>query len=125
MKVNSTGTLKSILDVEGYNYRINKDDVGTQLNISKGDLIILKIYRDRKNKTMTTLLHAFLGLGIKCYEEKHDQKIIELNELREKLMAAELIMALYHKKYGPLHVKKGVRDSIIKPEKESLDKPGS
>lgn len=125
MKVNSTGMLKSILDVEGYNYRINKDDVGTQLNISKGDLIILKIYRDRKNKTMTTLLHAFLGLGIKCYEEKHDQKIIELNELRERVTKAEFIVALYFNKYGPLRVKRNVRDSIIKPEKESLDKPGS
>jgi len=125
MEVNGTRTLKSILDVEGYNYRINKDDIGTQLNISKGYLIILKTYREQKNKTMTTLLHAFLGLGIKCYEEKHDEKIIELNELREKLRAAELIMALYHKKYGPLHVKKGVRDSIIKPQEDSLNKPSS
>ena len=40
-------------------------------------------------------------------------------------MAAELIMALYHEKYGPLHVKKGVRDPIVKPQEESLDKPGS
>ena len=125
MDVISAGTLKSILDVEGYNYRINKDDVGTQLNISKGDLIILKIYREQKNKTMTTLLHAFLGLGIKCYEEKHDQKVIELKELRERVTKAEFIVALYLNKYGPLRVKRNVRDSIIKPEEESLDKPGS
>jgi len=125
MDVISAGTLQSILDVEGYNYRINKDDVGTQLNISKGDLIILKIYREQKNKTMTTLLHAFLGLGIKCYEEKHDRKIIELKELQERVTKAEFIVALYFNKYGPLRVKRNVRDSIIKPEKESLDKPGS
>ena len=121
MEVNSTGTLKSILDVEGYNYRINKDDVGTQLNISKGDLLILRIYRNMKNKTMTTLLHAFLGLGIKCYEEKHDQ---EIKELEERATKAEFIMGLYYHKYGSLCVKRNVMDSIIKRKKESLNNPG-
>lgn len=66
-----------------------------------------------------------IGQATKCWEEKHDERIIELNELREKLIAAEFIMALYRKKYGPLHVKRNVRDSIIKPETESLGKSGS
>ena len=116
---------KYMLDVEGYNYRINKDDVGTQLNISKGEHMVLKVYSKQKNKTLTTLLHTFTGLGIKCYEEKHDEKLLELEELREKLRKADFIIALYHRKYGPLRVKRSVRDFIIEPEEDSSDKPGS
>ena len=51
-----------------------------------------------------------IGQATECWEEKHDEKVRELEELRIKLLAAEHIMALYHKQYGPLHVKKGVRD---------------
>ena len=51
-----------------------------------------------------------IGQATKCWEEKHDEKLRELEELRLKLLAAEHIMALYHEKYGPLHVKKGIRD---------------
>jgi len=76
-------------------------------------------------KVVQGVSQPIFGQATTCWDEKHDEKMRELEELRLKLLAAEHIMALYRKKYGPLHVKRNVRDSIIKPEKESLDKPGS
>ena len=93
--------LHTLLDTDGYNYRITKEDIGTQLNISKGDLFMLNMYRNHKNKTITTLLHVFVGLGIKCYEEKHDQYI---RELEIKLAKANYTLKRYHQRYGPIAV---------------------
>jgi len=118
-------TIKDLLKEPGYVYQVPNSNLSAQPRISVEDNILVSSYREVHKKPLSTIIHLMIGQATKCWEEKHDEKIIELNELREKLIAAEFIMALYHKKYGPLHVKKDVRDSIIKREKESLDKPGS
>ncbi len=43
-----------------------------------------------------------IGQATECWEEKHDEKVRELEELQLKLLAAEHIMELYKQKYGPL-----------------------
>lgn len=114
-----------LLKEPGYVYQVPDTNLGAAVRISAEDDILVLAYRERHKKPRTTIVHLMIGQATKCWEEKHDEKIIELNELREKLRAAELIMALYHKQYGPLHVKKDVRDSLIKPQEDSLNKPGS
>jgi len=106
----------------GYTYRITPDDVATRVRISTGDLTIIKIYKHLLKKPITTILHEMIGTAGKCWEEKHDSVI---KELREKVEELEPIVFAYYAKYGPLHVKRNVRNSIIKRKKESLDKPGS
>jgi len=118
-------TIMDLLKQPGYVYQVPNSNLVAQARISAEDGILVFSYREVHKKPITTIIHLMIGQATKCWEEKHDEKIIELNELREKLIAAEFIMALYHKKYGPLHVKRNVRDSIIKPEKESLGKSGS
>ena len=118
-------TIMDLLKEPGYVYQVPNSNLAAQARISAEDGILVFAYREVHKKPLTTIIHLMIGQATKCWEEKHDEKIIELNELREKLIAAEFIMALYHKKYGPLHVKRNVRDSIIKPEKESLDETGS
>jgi len=118
-------TLSDLLKQPGYVYQVPNSNLAAQARISVEDNILVLAYREVHKKPLTTIIHLMIGQATKCWEEKHDEKLKELEELQEKLIAAEFIMALYHKQYGPLHVKKNVRDSIIKPEKESLDKPGS
>lgn len=65
-----------------------------------------------------------IGQATECWEEKHDEKLKELEEMeviRLKLAAAEHIMSLYAERYGPLRVKRSVRDSIIKPQEDSSE----
>ena len=63
---------------------------------------ILKIYKERYNIPLTAIIHEMIGTAAKCWEEKHDEKVRELEELQLKLLAAEHIMELYKQKYGPL-----------------------
>lgn len=109
----------SKLDEYGYNFRIAKGEVGTQINISKGDLLLLDSFREGKKKTLTTLVHVFLGHGMKCYLEKHDEQLAKMQFLEEQKRRADFIIALYNKKYGPLRVRRNIRDRIIPPENES------
>ena len=118
-------TIKDLLKEPGYVYQVPDKDRAATVRISAEDDIVVLSYREVHKKPRTTTIHLMIGQAAKCQDEKHNEKVRELEELRLKLLAAEHIMELYKQKYGPLHVKKGVRDSIIKPEKESLDKPGS
>jgi len=98
-----------------------KGDEATKVRISSVDLTILKIYKERYKIPITAIVHEMIGTAAKCWEERHEAVI---KELQERVTEAEWIMGLYYKKYGPLHVKRNVRDSIIKRKKESLDKQG-
>ncbi len=62
---------------------------------------------------MTAVLHEMIGTAAKCWEERHE---FVIDELRNNLVQLEGIAFAYLKKYGPLHVKKGGGDSIIKPD---------
>lgn len=114
-----------LLKEPGYVYQVPDTTLATTVRISAEDNILVLAYRERHKKPRTTIIHLMIGQATKCWEEKHDAKMRELQELQERVTKAEFIMALYHKKYGPLHVRRNVRDSIIKPETQSLDKPGS
>ena len=114
-----------LLKEPGYVYQVPDKNRAATVRISAEDDILVLSYREVHKKPRTTIVHLMIGQAIKCWDEKHDEKVRELEELQERVTKAEFIMALYRKQYEPLHVKKGVRDSIIKPEKESLDKPGS
>jgi len=114
-----------LLKEPGYVYQVPKSNLGAQPRISVEDNILVLAFREAHKKPLSTIIHLMIGQATKCWDEKHDEKVRELNELQERVTKAEFIMALYHKKYGPLHVRRNVRDSIIKQEEESLDKPGS
>jgi len=113
-----------LLSMPRYVYQVSEQGRATMVRISAEDSILVSSYREVHKKPLTTIIHLMIGQATKCWEEKHDEKVRELEELRIKLLAAEHIMALYRKKYGPLHVKKDVRNSIIKPQEDSLNKPG-
>ena len=113
-----------LLKTPGYVYQVPDKNRAAMVRISVEDNILVSSYREVHKKPRTTIIHLMIGQATKCWEEKHDEKVRELEELRMKLLTAEHIMALYHEKYGPLHVKKGVRDSIVKPQEDSLNKLG-
>ena len=118
-------TIKDLLKEPGYVYQVPDKNRAAMVRISVEDDILVLAFREAHKKPRTTIVHLMIGQATKCWDEKHDEKVRELEELRVKLLAAEHIMEIYKQKYGPLHVKRNVGDSIIKPEKKSLDKPGS
>jgi len=118
-------TITDLLKEPGYVYQVPDSNLGAQVRVSVEDNILVSAYREANKKPRSTIIHLMIGQATQCWEEKHAEKLRELAELRERVTKAEFIMALYREKYGPLRVKRNVRDSIIKPEKESLDKPGS
>lgn len=99
-----------LLKTPGYAYQVPDKDRAAMVRISAEDDIVMLSCREVHKEPRTTISHLMIGQAAKCWDEKHDEKVRELEELRLKLLAAEHIMALYHEKYGPLHVKKGVRD---------------
>ncbi|MFC1992676.1 integrase [Chloroflexota bacterium] len=65
-------------------------------------------------------MHAFLGLGIKCYEEKHDQKI---NELQERLghSSIQITLDTYSHVVPGLQQAAAIRfDDIVLPDKKTV-----
>ena len=115
----------NLLKESGYVYQVPDKNRAATVRLSVEDDILVLAFREAHKKPRTTIVHLMIGQATKCWDEKHDEKLRELEELQERVTKAEFIMALYFNKYGPLRVKRNVRDSIIKPEKESLDKPGS
>ena len=61
-------------------FRLPRDKVGTHIYVDKGDYSILKVYKHVMKSTMTAVLHHMIGRASKCWEEKHDQQIADLNE---------------------------------------------
>lgn len=108
---------KTLLSMKGYLYQVPDKDRATMVRISAEDDILVLSYREAHKKPRTTIIHLMIGQSIKCWEEKHDEKLRELEEL-------EPIVFAYYKIYGPPYAKRNVRDSIIKRKKESLDKQG-
>ena len=91
----------SILDIEHYNYGMTKDNYGCSVKVSKPDIIIIKAWAELKKKTNQTVLHAMIGQATKCWDEKHEFMI---TDMEERAVAAEHVVGLYFKRYGPLRV---------------------
>jgi len=66
---------------------------------------------------MTSVLHAMIGRSVKCWEENHDDFIINLQEKNRTLA---IIVITYLEKYGPISKKE-----LRKTEKETkVDEKG-
>ncbi len=94
---------EGIINIEGYIYRVSAKDVATQIKISKGDYLILKLYKEKKKKPFATIIHCMIGQAAKCWAEDHASKIRELEEWVEKW---RYTTSLYYEKYGPLRMPK-------------------
>ena len=91
-----------LLKEPGYVYQVPDTTLAATVRIGVEDNILVLAYRERHKKPRTTIIHLMIGQATKCWEEKHDEKMRELQELQLKLLAAEHIMELYRQKYGPL-----------------------
>ena len=106
-------------DSSGYVFRVTTQGKSKSMRITEGDYTIISIYGDRYNKPRTTILHEMIGTAAKCWEEKHNERLPELQEWKDKTKDYELmarIIELYHQKYGRLHVMR--RDRKGKDEKK-------
>ncbi|MFC2003717.1 hypothetical protein ACFLV4_07255 [Chloroflexota bacterium] len=102
-----SGKETHVLKRPGYVFRVTAQGKSRSMRISEGDYDIISVYSDSYGKPRTTILHEMIGTAAKCWEEKHDEQLPELQEWRDKTMDYELmarIIELYHKKYDPLHV---------------------
>ena len=95
-------TITDLLKEPGYVYQVPDSNLGAQVRVSVEDNILVSAYREANKKPRSTIIHLMIGQATKCWEEKHDEKISELEELQLKLLVAEHIMELYKQKYGPL-----------------------
>jgi len=95
-------TITDLLKEPGYVYQVPDSNLGAQVRISVEDNILVLAFREAHKKPLSTIIHLMIGQATTCWDEKHDEKMRELEELRLKLLAAEHIMALYNQKFGPL-----------------------
>ena len=83
-------------------HKVSREDRSTQVYIDKSDHIILKVYKGLLKCSITAALHILLGVGARCFEEKHDQEIRHLQKIVR--IQAKIIVA-YIEKYGQLRKK--------------------
>jgi len=83
-----------LLKEPGYVYQVPDTTLAATVRIGVEDNILVLAYRERHKKPRTTIIHLMIGQATKCWEEKHDEKMRELQELQLKLLAAEHIMEL-------------------------------
>jgi len=97
---------------ESYVHRIKRQDAATNVDISAGDLDILRAYKEHLNIPMRSVLHYMIGTAAKCWEEKHYQI---MKNMRERIRVQAKIIVAYIHKYGP--VSKTFARQVIKEEK--------
>ena len=83
-------------------HKVALKDRAAHVHVDQGDKTILKVYKGVLKTTMTAAFHFFLGIGIRCYEEKHDEQI---RDLQERVRIQAKIIVKYIEKYGQLRVK--------------------
>ena len=83
-------------------HKLGKGSRDTHIWVDKDDKIILKVYKKVLKTTMTAALHYLLGLGARCYEEKHDE---EIQDLQRRVRFQARIIVKYIEKYGQLRGK--------------------
>ena len=81
---------------------LRKEDYAACVHIDKGDKTILKVYKSTLKTTMTAALHFLIGIGARCFEEKHDQ---EIRDLQERVRIQAKIIVKYIEKYGQLRAR--------------------
>ena len=88
-------------DNEGpeYVYRVGRDQFRAHIPISGADDKIIHMYKDVFRRPLIHVIHAMIGQSAKCWEEKHEQTIQDLNE-RTRTQAR--ITLAYLNKYGPI-----------------------
>lgn len=55
-----------------------KEDYAACVHVDKGNQTILKVYKRTMKTTMTAALDLLIGLAARCFEEKDDQEIRDL-----------------------------------------------
>ncbi len=83
-------------------HKVALKDRAAHIHVDKGDKTILKVYKSVLKSTMTAALHFLLGLGSRCFEEKHDEQI---RDLQERVRIQAKIIVKYIEKYGQLRAK--------------------
>ena len=101
------GQKDSKFEVPGYVYRVTKQRKSKSMRVSEEDYTIITIYYNLYKKPRTTVLHEMIGAAAKYWEEKHEEKIKQLQEWKDKTADYDIlakILHLYVQKYGRLHV---------------------
>ncbi len=81
---------------------VRRKDRAAHVYIDEGDHIILKVYKGLLKCSITAALHILLGVGARCFEEKHDQ---EIRRLQKIVRVQANIIVVYIEKYGQLRRK--------------------
>lgn len=96
-----------ILNKPGYVYRVTDQGKSRSMRISEGDYVIISVYSNLYSKPRTTILHEMIGTAAKCWQEKHNERLPELQEWKNNTLDYGLlkrIVQLYFQKYGRLRV---------------------
>ena len=83
-------------------HRIPIPDTKASIHVDPGDHTILKVYKAFLKVPMRAVIHFLLGLGSRCYEEKHDQ---EIRDLQERVRIQANIIVKYIEKYGQVRAR--------------------
>lgn len=90
-----------------YVYRLKHTERSTMIPISDSDHRVLLVYKNVLKKPMTAIIHEWIGIAAKCWEEKHNKRIPLLEErvmdLEERLHIAVRINTEYIRRYGCIH----------------------
>ena len=94
-------------------HKIPLSDVKANIHVDSGDHSILKVYKRLLNAPMRAVIHSLLGLRSRCFVEKHDQQI---KDLEERVETQAFIIVKYIEKYEQLHPSSppGMAKSLIK-----------
>ena len=82
-----------------YVYRVPRDQRRDIIAISNHDKEIVKMYKNLFKRPMIAVIHWMIGQSAKCFEEKHEEIIRNLQE-RTRIQAR--IILAYLNKYGPI-----------------------
>ncbi len=77
------------------------------IRVSEEDYTIITIYYNLYEKPRTTVLYEMIRAAAKYWEEKHKEKIKQLQEWKDKTADYDIlvkILRLYVQKYGQLPV---------------------
>jgi len=105
-----------------YVYTISRDEIASTVHIGKSDLTLLKAYKNIMRMPITAVLHAMIGRSVKCWEEKHDDFIIDLQKKNRTLAR---IVIVYLEKYGPItkkDLRKTEKETKVDEKSQSVEK---
>lgn len=80
-------------------YRLKRQDVHARIAIGQADYQVLKIYSAAKGDPMSTVLHHIISAAVYCWEERHEDQLVEL---KVKLYKTLEMLKEYIDRYGKL-----------------------